>query len=225
MTVNVLMPTLGKKGTKTVDSLRAHAPFDLNIITSDVPGWANAINDCLSRRIVGEDCLIIDDDIEILPETFADFDEYKQYGDVFGFKLMYPGGTAVQHDGGYLTTDGGSGHLFRNSDMASYVGYVTASLCYIKAHVFENVLAMNVWPGLQWEDVAFCVDAWEKGFRVVYVPNPAIHEETGTKRDEVNFWGKFRINALIFQVQYGRRSSDIAKRFGPSGRIPLGQPV
>lgn len=219
MTVNVLMPTLGMKGTAAVDSL-VHAPFEVNVIQSSVNGWAAAMNDCLTRRVPG-DCLIMDDDVLVLPHTFDLLEQHYNDADVFGFRLLYPDGR-LQHDGGYVTPVAGAGHIFDDGQQPTYTQYVTASLCYVKAHVFDQVPAFNEWPGVQWEDVAFCLDAWRAGLRVLYLPGEAIHEETGTKRADTRLSERFGINAVHFGNKYRRQCREINDLFGHERRLPLG---
>lgn len=221
--VDVLMPTLGMQGTETVDALTEHAPFKFDLITSSVPGWSAAINDCLRRRTPGHDVLIIDDDVTVLPSTFDRLARYLKVADVIGFKLLFPDYN-LQHGGGMVTMLGRTGHIMYQEDMPSYVAYVTASLCYIKEEVLGAVAPLNVWEGVQWEDVALCLDAWEAGYRVAYVPDPAIHKETATKKHDPKFWEKFEINAQAFYEKYERQCIKASTKFGTTRRLPI-EPV
>lgn len=221
--IDVIMPTLDKNGTRTKDSLANYLPFDYNLIEiRDPGGWANAINCGLKLRGRKNDLIIIDDDVEILADTFFGFNTFYRQADVFGFKLMFPDSERIQHDGGWVSPDGRSGHIFNESGVPSYVPYVTASLTLIKASVLEVVSQMRVWPGYQWEDVAFCLDAWAAGFRVAYLPNKAIHAETATKGHDPRFAEKFHVNADIFRREYAAHCAAVSNAFGPRRRIPLG---
>jgi len=217
--VNVLMPTLGRLGTRAEDALREHAPFDVNLIQSGVPGWSAAINDCLAQRERGEDCLIIDDDVFVGPETFNPLWDHYADADVFGFLLRYPTGE-IQHDGGYVTPDMVAGHIRDGREgEPSFVRYVTASLCYVKADVFERIPRLVQWPGVQWEDVALCVDAWAQGFKVMYLPGEAVHEETATKRFDPNLNQRFAQNGAHFHDLYKGKVARLDQRFGGERRL------
>jgi len=214
------MPTLGQKGTKTIESLREFAPFDYWMLTDSKPGWAAGINRMLANRNKDFDVLIIDDDVVIQEHTFDLLDELYDAAEVFGFKLLYPDG-GIQHDGAYVRWDGTADHIRNLSEEPSYVGSVTASLCYIKSHVFDYVPGYPEWPGLQWEDVAFCLDCWFARQRVMYVPGEAIHEEGGTKMKSPDFWRRFHQNQALFRQEYGRKAMIIAQMFGATHRISL----
>lgn len=219
--VNVIMPTLGMKGDKTIDSLRAYAPFEITLLTDTEPGWSRGVNRCLQRRGSG-DVLIIDDDIVVHEHTFDHLPELFDHGDVFGFRLLYPDGQ-LQHDGALIRWEGSCAHIRDDSHEPSYVACVTASLCYIKASVFERVPRYVEWPGMQWEDVAFCVDAWFAGARVLYVPDEATHEESGTKKNDPRFWDAFSENQACFRQYYREKAVVLAQMFGETHRIPLEQ--
>lgn len=223
--VDVLMPTLGKKGDKTVKSLAANfTGFNFDVFHSSVYGWSRAINEMLTKFHHPErDVLIIDDDVEVLPDTFKGFDDYYELADVFGFKLLYPDGT-LQHGGGFVNAAAQTGHLTTNVDQPSYVQYVTASLCYIKADVIKEIKALQVWPGVQYEDVALCMEAWLAGFKVMYLPMAAIHEETGTKRFEADLQTKLSINAYEFKRKYREAATQLSFLFGNDRRLPIGYP-
>ena len=218
--VDVLMPTLGMQGDDTIKSLARYANFSFDVIHTDIPGWSAAINKCLERHTVGRDVLIIDDDVEIWPETFANLHQYMERAEVFGFKLLFPDGQ-IQHDGGFVNANGSCGHIKHNSDEPSYVAYVTASLCYIKEEALDFVAPLKVWPGAQWEDVALCLDAWGNGMRVMYIPSPATHKETATKRHDPEFAHKFGINSMYFRQRYESQCARMSTMFGVERRVPI----
>jgi hypothetical protein len=228
------MPTLGMNGTMTQNSLR-YLPWEHDLITTSVPGgWGHAMNDLLSRRQRKNDCIITDDDVMVLPHTFAGFEAFYGMADIFGFLLVYPTITLgsegsqfqVQHDGGKFYEVENNvlmSHIFQDCNALSYVGHITTSFCYVKAHVFDEIKSFYEWPGVQWEDVAFCVQAQQAGFKVMYVPQMAVHAETQTKRHtEDDFWNRFMENNRLFNVECGSYARELIRKFGPSGRIHLG---
>jgi len=173
----------------------------------------------LAQRTPDADVLIIDDDAQILTGTFDGLEEWYPLADIFGFRLLFEDGR-LQHDGGWVNELGSAGHIFRESDVRGYVGYVTASVCLIKAHVFEKVARFPEWTGYQWEDVAFCMDAWASGMKVIYIPNDAVHNETQTKKHDSEFWEKFRLNAILFSARYKEQTKKVSMRIGNTLRIP-----
>lgn len=216
MKLDVCMPTLGLQGDATEQSLQ-HLPCPYRLIKSEAPGWSNALNECLRQREPGADVLIIDDDAQLLPETFQNMEDWYPKADIFGFKLLYPEG-GLQHDGGWTAwhpQEGAyAGHIMGDSDQPSYVAYVTASICLIKAALLERQPEFKVWPGAHWEDVAYCVQAQaDLGAKVMYVPNPGVHGETLTKRHDPTFNFKFAINRLMLSLELGPQVQQVAHGF------------
>lgn len=254
--VDIVMPTLSKMGTMTEDSLH-HIPFKYKLYKSAHPGgWPQAINECLEERKKnnksGElrDVIIVDDDIKIFPNTFKNFEMYLPHADVFGFKLTRR--HMVVHDGTIYNDEKMPLHfcyqrrrdfklprLFRSlyhivdhwkAREAGYVAHVTASLCYIKSEVLDKV-SFPVWPGSYWEDTAFTLEAWKKGFKVLYCPMRAYHENAGTKgkinEGEMRWMSpKCKLNQSIFMEKYSADIMKIKAAFDPfNGKVPLGQNV
>jgi len=218
--IDVIMPTLGHMGDLTANSLH-HLPWPYNLITcGERIGWGQAINKCLEQRVEGRDAIIIDDDVQLLPETFEGFERYLPYGHIFGFKLYYPSG-GLQHDGGWVSDEGGAGHIFSGSDSPSYVAYITTSLSYFKSELFDIGMRFPEWPGYQWEDVAFCLEAERHIYNVVYVPLKAYHHETATKRHLADWGARFNANWNLFKEGYLLDCRRLAAKFGPSRRILL----
>lgn len=228
--IDVVMPTLGMQGNRTIESLKYLPKPYSQCLTSNAPGWSNAVNQCLKKRGPGHDVLIIDDDAELLPDTFKGYRDWYPKADIFGFKLLYsePGPDKVmrdgrhvsgdlQHDGGWVTWDDNqgalAGHIFNDSDLLSTVSYVTASICLIKSHVIDQLGDLNVWPGAHWEDVAYCARAWAAGLQVAYVPNAGIHRETQTKKHDPRFMLKFRLNQLMLTLELEDEIKAVSRRF------------
>lgn len=216
--VNVIVPTLLMEHSKNCfDSLK-HLPksFNRNLIcvTDNTNGnWARAINIGLSRLPPTGDVLILDDDVELLPETFKDFDRYYPHADMFGFKLLFPNGT-IQHGGGFCDhRNDRLGHfgVGYDGDSASilprYVVHCTASCLYIKRHVFDTIGNFTELPGVQFEDVDFSFRAIRNGLDILYIPNKAIHHESQTKKQDPQFAERMRqsYEAVMTQVRESGR--------------------
>lgn len=184
--VDLIMPTLGQDhSSKAMESLR-HIPFPFTLHLMREPGWPQAIN--AGFKLSTGDVLLMDDDVEILPETFVDFDPTR--ADITGFKLIYPSGK-IQH-AGVIFHDGRLCHLGRGrsdkyfSDYR-YLGAATASLLYIRRHVIDALKEMVIWDGWQYEDTEFCFRALKNNFRILYHPGKAIHHESLTKKKDPRF--------------------------------------
>jgi GT2 family glycosyltransferase len=193
--VDVIIPTLGKMSPKShpficFENLH-HIPWPsyMHVVTGGKT-WAQAINIGLEQTS-GNDVILMDDDVFINPETFKLVNEYYNDADIFGFKLFFPDGK-IQHAGGIVRNQG-IGHIgWRSEDGPEYndpkyVCHVTTSLIYIKRHVIDKLKGMTVMPGQQMEDVDFNFRAIKEGFKILYLPSPAIHMESATKRFFHNF--------------------------------------
>lgn len=168
--LDILCATLGREPLGL-----GYAPQPNRLLTDARPGWANAANALLDQAAeAGHDALFLDDDVELLPETFAHFDRYYPLADVFGWRLKTRAGKAISF--GHVLLSNGA--LWPNIDAtrAGYVAHVTASVLYLKHAVLAAGVRFPVWPGIHAEDVAFTYDCWLHGFRVAYLPYDAIHD-------------------------------------------------
>lgn len=206
LVVDVVIPSKGQRQLlKCLESLR-HIPFPYTLyLELGGTSWPEAVNAGLKagRR----DVILMDDDVEVLPETFEGFDKYYPHADIFGFKLLFPDGR-LQHSGGMVTPEV-VGHRFEDADQAAYMSHVTTSLCFIKRRVLDRQLMAEDYPGCQFEDVDFNFRAVDAGFRVLYVPSPAIHCESTTKSTEPGF-----NEDLWRNLEELRRRFDLAKYVG-----------
>jgi GT2 family glycosyltransferase len=151
-----------------------HIPGPWRLLKDGRKGWGAASNALLDEACAaGHDALFLDDDVEILPETFSAWEQYKARADVFGWRLRAPSGRAISY--GFVLWPNGA--LWPNVDAtrASYVAHVTASVLYIKHAVLAAGVRFPIGPGIHHEDVAFTYDCWLHGFTVAYLPYDAIH--------------------------------------------------
>lgn len=155
--------------------------------------WGEAINIGLRAVPAGADVVLLDDDVELAEGTFAGLSRWAGLADILGFKLYRPDGS-LQHSGAFVFPssryDGYEiGHRIddpehpEHLDRSDYALHVTASCMYIRAPVLARLGGVvEHWPGMQFEDVDFCLRAVEAGFRILYVPQAAVHHETATKK-------------------------------------------
>lgn len=168
--LDILCATLGREPLGL-----EHVPGPARLLTDSRKGWAAASNALLDEACAaGHDALFLDDDVEILPETFTDWERYYPHADVFGWRLKEPTSGRAISFGHCLMPNG---WLLPNFDSTrpSYVAHVTASVLYIKHAVLAAGVRFPYWPGQHSEDVAFTYDCWLHGFKVAYLPLDALH--------------------------------------------------
>jgi hypothetical protein len=148
----------------------SHIPWATRVLVDDRPGWAEASNALLDRAAAaGHDAIFIDDDVTILPETFAGFEKYYPLADVFGFRLRGRVGMSDQAGWGLQKPN-------PFPDRACYAAHVTASLLYLRAEVLTAGLRFPSWPGVHYEDIVFTYECWYRNFAVAYLPLAALHD-------------------------------------------------
>jgi GT2 family glycosyltransferase len=188
---DIVIPTLDRAHTQiTKEYLRLVPDFVRNVHfigPEYASSWPGAINAGLAHVPKGRDVILMDDDVFLMPNTFSKVEEMYDKADIFGFKLLYPDGR-IQHAGGQFA-DGKLGHRFWAQDdigqaeLPVYLAHATTSLIYIKAHVLEKLCGMAMdYPGVQYEDVDFCIRALREGFKILYLPQAAIHMESASKK-------------------------------------------
>lgn len=166
-------------------------PYRLFLVTEGNT-WAEAINIGLKETSGENDVILMDDDVFVTVDSFKSLDAHYLEADIFGFKLLFPNGR-IQHAGGFYQ-DGMIGHIAHGMENHSafnapyYVCHATTSLIYIKRHVLDKLKGMaEDIPGVQMEDVDFSFRALKSGFKIMYLPDPAIHMESATKKDFPEF--------------------------------------
>jgi GT2 family glycosyltransferase len=206
MTVDVIIPSLGKPIlAKCVASLR-YIPFPIRLYVMLDDSWSRSINKALKEST--NDVIIMDDDAMVLPNTFDDFDTYRDMGDMVGFKLLFPNGT-IQHAGGIAlgTTMWHIGHGEADTgqfDKPLYCCHLTGALIYVKRHVFDKIGFMDEGysDGYGFDDVDFSLRAFKAGFKLLYNPHTAIHVVSVTKNTDPECGKKTKINNDILNRKY-----------------------
>lgn len=201
-TVDLIVPTLNRPHSKLSMAYLRHFPFSGNkFFINEGNDWPEAINIGLRKSDKNSDVVLMDDDIFLMPESLSLVSPFYEDADIFGFKLLFPNGK-LQHAGG-LFRGGTVGHRFfmeddnGQADERCFVAHVTTSLIYIKRRVIDKLGGMaEDYPGSQMEDVDFCLRAIKAGFKIMYLPSPAIHLESATKKDNAQFRIKMMQNII-----------------------------
>lgn len=218
--LDILVATLGRLPTGL-----EYAPKPARVLTDGRTGWAAASNALLDQAAAaGHDALFLDDDVELLPETFGEFDRYYDKADVFGFRLKAPGENARVLSAGHCLMQNGWLMPSFDTTRACYLAHVTASVLYIKHAVLAAGIRFPVWPGVHSEDVAFTYDCWLHGFKVAYLPSYAVHHVHesgmgGTKAHDADLQRRLGENQRLLRSWVRTHGVYDA---ADAGRIPYG---
>lgn len=179
-----------------------------------IPGWSIGTNALLDLAAAsGNDALFLDDDVTLTADSLAGVHEYYGQADIFGLDLHALDG--ARQVGARHTWDGQTIHDWVEPGPA-YVAHVSTSAVYIKHSVLAAGVRFPVWEGIHWEDVAFCFDAWARGFRVLAVPGLVHHAIEGgagaTKRHDPAFWERWGANKAAFQAWCAERDLSAVPR-------------
>lgn len=163
-------------------------------------GWAHSSNWLLEHAAVsGFDALFCDDDVTFTETSLDGVHAHYDDADLFGLDLHDAGGFRQAGARHVMDAHGGL-HDWIEAGPA-YVAHCSTSAIYIKTRALA-ALRFPIWDGVHYEDVAFCLDAWLKGFRVMAVPGYVHHDIVGgvgsTKRHTSEFWAKWQANQRAF---------------------------
>jgi len=199
--LNILVACKEPKTPGGLEHLPGTVLHDWRIVYNSMPNWAEASNQLLDYAAAeGGDALFLDDDVTLTETSLLGALAHYDKADLFGLDL-HAQSTKERQAGARHTWDGQATHDWMHPGPA-YVAHVSTSAIYIKAGAIAAGLRFPLWPGLHWEDVALCFDAWARGFRVLAVPGLVYHDiESGvgaTKRHAPEFWAKWHVNKQAF---------------------------
>ena len=178
-------------------------------------GKAKAVNIGLAQaRTYGQDAVLIDGDVHLAEDGWLETFESSE-GDVVGALLLYPNGL-VQHAGVYFSIISRQfDYIYRFAPGstpnvgASRMCPVSGSLMYIRHAVLDEIGLMDEGFPMGYEDVDFCIRAFQHGFECQYQPQVrALHFEQffrGTaqakKSDKILEWEDWSLRYLHRKYQ------------------------
>lgn len=204
MTVDVIIPTLRKPHAFICLSQLRYMPWPINLhLIPEGRTWPEAVNIGFDevKAGPGNDVVLMDDDVFIEPTTFSLLKAYYDEADLFGFKLRHADGS-IQHAGsmwhkGQVVHRGWGEADQGQYDKPIYCCHVTTSLIYIKNSALEILGGMaRDYEGMQYEDVDFNFRALKAGLKIMYLPGPATHLESASKKFLAGFGDGMTKNKL-----------------------------
>lgn len=183
-----------------------HLGGDYRLIVDDTPGWSASSNHLLDRALIyGDDALFLDDDVTLTADSLEGVRAYRDHADAFGLDLHTM--TGQRQPGARHIFDAATGEFIEwNEPGPAYVAHCSTSAIYLSAKAIASGVRFPIWPGVHWEDVAYCLDLWRAGLRVLAVPGVAWHAIEGgvgqTKRHDAMFWARWHQNRTLFAEAY-----------------------
>jgi GT2 family glycosyltransferase/glycosyltransferase involved in cell wall biosynthesis len=184
-------------GPEHLAALRRIAGID-ELVTSDQnSGFAANANRGLRASDPERDVVVLNSDIEALPSWLACL-QYAAYryddGGIVGAQLQYPDGR-IQFGGTVRNRDQPEwfDHRYRfkphgwgPAEQASPALAVTGACMYVRRELIERVGLLDERYAMAYEDVDWCLRAWQAGFRVLYFPSAQlVHHESVTRGTDV----------------------------------------
>jgi GT2 family glycosyltransferase len=180
-------------GAEHLAALKAIAGIDVVVEAERNGGFAANVNRGLSASRAGHDVVVLNSDIEALP-SWLECLQYAAYryadGGIVGAQLQYPDGR-IQFGGTVRNQDQPEwfDHRYRfkpagwgPADQTSPGLAVTGACMYVRREVIERIGELDERYGMAYEDVDWCLRAWQAGFRVLYFPSAQlIHHESATR--------------------------------------------
>ncbi len=184
------------------------------IVTSEQNGGFAANANRGLRESDGErDVVLLNSDVEALPSWLECLQyaahEHEDVG-IAGAQLQYPDGR-IQFGGTVRNRDQPEwfDHRYRfkpagwgPADQSSPAIAVTGACMYARREVIDQVGLLDERYGMAYEDVDWCLRAWQAGFRVLYFP-PAqlVHHESVTRGTDVG--ERERSSQQLFWERWG----------------------
>ncbi len=184
-------------GAEHVAALRAIDGIDVLIEGERNTGFAANVNRGLHVSDPERDVVVLNSDVEALPSWLECLqyatDRYADVG-IVGAQLQYPDGR-IQFGGTVRNRDAPEWfdhrYRFKPSDWgpagrASPALAITGACMYVRREVIERVGLLDERYPMAYEDVDWCLRAWQAGFGVLYFPAARlVHHESVTRGTDV----------------------------------------
>jgi len=180
-------------GPEHLDALRRIKGIDVLVSTEHNCGFAANVNRGLRETDPARDVVVLNSDVEALPSWLQclQYAAYR-YDDIgiVGAQLQYPDGR-IQFGGTVRNRDQPQwfDHRYRfkpagwgPADQTSPALAVTGACMYVRRQTIERVGLLDECYAMAYEDVDWCLRAWQAGLRVMYFPAAQlIHHESVTR--------------------------------------------
>ncbi len=180
-------------GSEHVAALRRIECVDVVIESERNTGFAANVNRGLRATAPDRDVVVLNSDVEALPGWLAAL-QYAAYSDedigIVGAQLLYPDGR-IQFGGTVRNRDAPEWfdhrYRFKPGDwgpaaQTSFALAVTGACMYVRREVIERVGLLDERYPMAYEDVDWCLRAWQAGLCVRYCPTARlVHHESVTR--------------------------------------------
>ncbi len=184
------------------------------VLASENAGYAATVNRGMERSGEGDDLVVVNSDVVARPHWLEALQRAAHSDDpdgagIVGPRLLYPDGR-IQSAGSYrnLGAPEWFDHRYRfkpADDGPAEVAWpalaVTGACMYIRRGVLDELGPFDDGYGMGFEDVDYCLRAWQAGHSVRYEPSAVLtHVESNTRGTEVGdrerssqrrFWGRW----------------------------------
>ena len=181
-------------GAEHLAALREIAGIDVLVESDRNSGFAANADRGIAASDPTRDVVVLNSDVEALP-SWLECLQYGAYGHeggagIVGGQLQYPDGR-IQFAGTVRNRDQPQwfDHRYRfkphgwgPADAPSPALAVTGACMYVRRSVIERIGAFDERYAMAYEDVDWCLRAWQAGIRVLYFPSAQlIHHEAVTR--------------------------------------------
>ncbi|HEY2571115.1 MAG TPA: glycosyltransferase, partial [Solirubrobacteraceae bacterium] len=185
-------------GEQHLAALRAIDGIDVLVESEHNSGFAANANRGIAASDPERDVVVLNSDIEARP-GWLECLQYGAYGHdggagIVGGQLQYPDGR-IQFGGTVRNRDQPQwfDHRYRfkppgwgPADAPSAALAVTGACMYVRREVIERIDAFDERYPMAYEDVDWCLRAWQAGLRVLYFPSAQlVHHESVTRGTEL----------------------------------------
>lgn len=210
--VRIIVPDDGSPAEHREQLEALAARDDVELILGDAQrGFAANCNRGLRAATPREDIVLLNSDVIAHPGWLEALQHaaYEAPASVVGARLLYPDGT-IQFGGGLRNPHHPEwfDHRFRGRDgrlaeasVALPVLTVTGACMYVTRAALDELGPLDEGFEMAFEDVDYCVRAWDRGQRVLYAPAAALtHHESKTRgvvqgprelRSQARFWERW----------------------------------